>query len=64
MVDMVKRYVCDVCKKQLCVDVEVDAFEWEKTDIGDLCPACARAWKDYKESFLIKMRKESGESLI
>lgn len=65
MVDIVKRYVCDACKKSICVDESSNCPSWTiKTEIGDLCPSCSNAWENYKASFVEKMRKENGESLL
>ena len=64
MIGLCKRYICDSCKKQECVDPEGVAEGWVTTEVGDLCPSCARAWDNFKESFIERMRKDNGESLL
>ena len=65
MVDVVKRFVCDACKKSVCVQESENVPSWTiSTEIGDLCPSCSNAWENYKKSFIEKMRKENGESII
>ena len=64
MQDIVRRYICDACFKEECVNEGAVKEDWVKTEIGDLCPVCARAWDNYKKSFVEKMRKDNGESLI
>ena len=65
MVDTVKRYTCDACLKSTCVTESENVPSWTvKTEIGDLCPNCLSAWETWKTSFVERMRKESGESLI
>ena len=64
MVTIVKRYVCDSCNKEECVDPESTAKDWVKVEVGDLCPSCARAWDNYKESFIERMRKDSKKRLV
>ena len=65
MVDVVKRYICDACKKTTCVAESDNIPSWTtKTEIGDLCPSCSTAWDNYKKSFIEKMRKENGEAII
>lgn len=65
MVDIVKRFVCDACRRQVCVTESENVPSWTtSTEIGDLCPSCTNAWENYKRSFVEKMRKENKESLI
>ena len=64
MIDIVKRYICDSCKKQVCVGTEEEVLGWEQTEVGDLCPVCARSWAELKSSFIVRMRKENGEALV
>ena len=64
MVDIVKRYVCDACHKEQCVDKDYVLKDWEKTCDWDLCPSCARAWDNYKKSFIEQMRKVNGEAVV
>lgn len=60
----VKRYICDACKKTVCVGEDEILPDWEKTEMGDLCPSCKRAWDNYKQSFVEKMRIDNKESVI
>ena len=65
MVDVVKRFVCDACKRTVCVADSENVPSWTtSTEIGDLCPSCSNAWETYKKSFIEKMRKENGEAII
>lgn len=64
MVGVVKRYICDACKKEVCVEEGTDLPEWSRTEIGDLCPSCFRAWENYKQTFVDQMRKVNNEKLI
>lgn len=64
MVEVVKRYVCDSCNKQICVSPDETAKEWVSSEVGDLCPSCARAWVNYKESFKERMCKDSGAAIV
>ena len=64
MIGIVKRYVCDSCKKVVCVDPEAEAEGWTRTEVGDLCPSCVTAWENYKESFVVQMRKENKQSVM
>lgn len=64
MVAMVKRYVCDACKKVDCVGENAEAEGWVLgTEVGDLCPSCSRAWGNFKQSFLEKMRIDNGKDI-
>ena len=64
MVQKVKRYSCDACRKVDCVSEEQILHEWKiGTEIGDLCPSCSRAWENYKSSFLEKMRMDNGADI-
>ncbi len=63
MIEIVKRYVCESCGKQEFVQPDSEAAEWMTTEIGDLCPVCSRAWSNYKESFINRMRKDNGKPL-
>ena len=57
MIDQGIRFTCDACQKSTFVKSEMEAEQWRRnTEIGDLCPACARAWDGFKESFVQKMR--------
>ena len=64
MVGVVKRYICTSCGKELCVDVDAEAQDWTKADDWDLCPSCSRAWDNYKQSFLERMRKDNRADLF
>ena len=64
MQDIVKRYICDACRREECVSKDSEKEDWIKTEIGDLCPSCARAWENYKSSFVEQMRKEHGEDVV
>jgi len=65
MVDIVKRYTCDACKKTVCCADGNNIPKWTvETEVGDLCPSCSNAWENYKKSFIERMRKENGESLL
>lgn len=63
MIDTVKRYICDSCMKQECVEPDAEAEGWIHTEVGDLCPSCARAWDNFKTSFVDRMRKDNGQDL-
>ena len=64
MVDIVKRYVCDACRKEVCVKDSDNVPSWTtSTEIGDLCPSCSNAWENYKKSFVERMRLENKEVL-
>ena len=64
MVADVKRYECDACKKVDCTDIDKALDNWHlNTEVGDLCPTCARSWESYKKSFIDKMRLDSGAEL-
>ena len=65
MVTEVIKYTCDACKKEENVKIGGELQTWTRnTEVGDLCPACKRAWDELKESFIIRMRKENGENLV
>ena len=65
MVDIVKRYKCDVCRKEVCVTESENVPSWTiETEVGDLCPSCSNAWSEFKKSFVERIRKENKESLI
>lgn len=66
MVDVVRRYICDVCESSFCVDTSADeSLAWTvKTEVGDLCPDCERAWEELKESFITRMKKEHRKDLV
>lgn len=66
------RYTCDACGKELCL-ISKDGNPkplptnpaWTiKSEVGDLCPSCSNAWENYKKSFIERMRKENGKSII
>ena len=63
MISVVKRYICDACGKEFCIDPEHDIEGWTSSEVGDLCPSCSRAWDNYKESFIERMRKDNGQPL-
>lgn len=66
MVKDMLALICDACKKQVEIDRETKEYpeKWIKgCEIGDLCPSCANAWKNYKQSFIEKMRIENKEGL-
>lgn len=57
MVDIVKRYKCDVCGDEVCVKEDANIPTWTiKTEIGDLCPDCALAWDECKRAFKERMK--------
>ena len=66
MVDIVKRYICDICEKTCCVNKDADdSLSWcTPTELGDMCPDCLRAWEENKESFITRMKKENGKDLV
>lgn len=65
MVDIVKRYKCDVCDKELCVNDSENVPSWiVKSEVGDLCPSCSYAWENLKKDFINRMRKECGKDLL
>ena len=65
MVDIVKRYICDACKRTVCVTESENVPSWTvKSEIGDLCPSCSNAWENYKKSFIERMRLENKENVI
>lgn len=66
MVDIVRRYSCDVCGSNMCVNAEAeDTLSWTtNTEVGDLCPDCLKAWDETKESFITRMKKENGKDLV
>lgn len=65
MVDIVKRYTCDACKKSVCCTDGDNVPAWTvHTEVGDLCPNCFSAWETWKHDFIERMRKENGESLL
>jgi hypothetical protein len=64
MIGIVKRYICDACNRQECVGEHEESSDWTHTEVGDLCPSCARAWEGYKKSFIDRMRKDNGENLV
>ena len=67
MIDIVKRYTCDACNKSVCVDDDENENipAWTvNTEVGDLCPTCYSAWESWKSSFIERMRKENGGSLV
>lgn len=65
MIDIVKRYQCDACLKEVCVHESDNIPSWTtSTEIGDLCPACSTAWDSYKASFITNMRKANKEDLV
>ena len=37
---------------------------WVKTEDWDLCPSCARAWDEHKDSFIKQMRKANNKSIM
>ena len=64
MVNIVKRYVCDACLRELCVAESENIPSWTtSTEVGDLCPACSNAWENHKKSFIERMRIESGKEI-
>ena len=65
MITMAKRYECNACKKVSYTDPDKEIEGWiPGTEVGDLCPACARSWETFKQSFIERMRLESGEVVI
>ena len=65
MVDIVKRFSCDACKKTVCVTESENVPSWTtSTEIGDLCPTCSNAWENFKKSFVERMRMENKEDLL
>ena len=65
MTDIVKRFTCDACGKSVCVKESDNVPSWTvPTEVGDLCPSCDSAWESWKSSFVERMKKENGESLI
>ena len=64
MVGIVKRYICDACHRESCVGQNEENKEWVKTPDWDLCPSCARAWENYKQSFVDQMRKVNKENVV
>lgn len=64
MVGVVKRYICDACQREECVGEDEQISSWVKTEDWDLCPSCARAWADHKDSFIKQMRKANNKSII
>ncbi|SFU32932.1 hypothetical protein [Butyrivibrio sp. INlla21] len=65
MIDTVVRQTCDVCGKHECVANSENVPSWTiPSEVGDLCPSCARAWEEHKADFLIRMRKENGKDLV
>lgn len=64
MIGIVKRYICDACNHQVCVGEAEDISDWVTTEVGDLCPSCARSWENYKKSFVEQMRKVNKENLV
>lgn len=64
MVDIVKRYICDACGRESCTGESDNIPSWTvKTEIGDLCPSCATAWENMKQSFVEKMRLANGKEI-
>ena len=65
MIQIVTQYQCDACKKSMCMSEEnPNVPSWTvKTEIGDLCPSCSKAWENYKQSFIEKMRIDAKEDL-
>lgn len=60
MIDTVLRQTCDVCGGHICVTNDDNVSSWTiPSEVGDLCPSCASAWKEYKERFIKKMRENS-----
>lgn len=65
MVANVKQYVCDLCKKQVTEDQIKADEKWAlNTEVGDLCPRCARSWEGFKQSFIEKMAIENGGNVV
>ncbi len=64
MIGIVKRYVCDACLREVCVGEKEEQSDWVKTEGWDLCPSCARAWDNYKATFIEQMRKVNKENVI
>ncbi len=65
MVDIVKRYKCDVCDKELCVTESENIPSWiVSTEVGDLCPSCANSWENLKKDFISRMHKENRKDLV
>ena len=63
----VEQCVCDVCHKTINEEETPvrERGEWVfETEVGDLCPSCARAWANLKQSFIEKMRIENKENII
>ncbi len=64
MVDVVKRFSCDACRAVEHSQTDEIIDNWAlNTEIGDLCPSCAKAWDTYKKSFIEKMRIDKKENL-
>jgi hypothetical protein len=65
MIKVVKRYECNACKKvETCGPEEILEGWSPDTEVGDLCPSCARSWESYKKSFIDKMRIDNGAELV
>lgn len=57
MIDIVKRFKCDVCGDELCVKDDDNIPKWTiQTEVGDLCPDCSKAWDECKRAFIERMR--------
>lgn len=65
MIDIVKRFKCDACGKEVCCSDSKNVPSWTvSTEVGDLCPSCSNAWENHKQSFIERMRKENGANLV
>ena len=64
MIQRGTRYICDACRKEFFIQEGGENKEWTEAEGWDLCPSCSRAWDNFKESFIERMRKDNGESLV
>lgn len=56
---------CDICGASKSISSSENVPRWTvPSEVGDLCPSCARSWLEHKQSFIIRMKKENGKDLV
>lgn len=53
MVEISKRYICDICGDEVTINDNKNIPAWiTKTEVGDLCPGCFVLWVKAKKDFI------------
>lgn len=58
MVEITKKYTCDICGMLLVLGVNDNIPDWtHHTEVGDLCPTCTELWEEHKKDFLKRYKQ-------